>query len=148
MYSLLLMNLFPLKLNNSSAPLRIPLFSSSIKAGFPSPAADYIEKTLDFNEYLVKRPAATFCFRVSGDSMINAGIYNDDILVVDRSLQARNNDIVIAVLDNELTVKRLVTSGSRPLLLPENDKYEPIQISDLSSFEVWGVVTFVIHKAV
>lgn len=124
----------------------VPVFQSRIKAGFPSPADDYIEKTLDFNELLVKRPAATFCMRVSGDSMINAGIIEGDILVVDRSIRPKNNQIVIAVLDGELTVKRLLTGPDGPTLMAENEEYPPLKINALQSFEVWGVVTFIIHK--
>lgn len=124
----------------------IPLFESRIKAGFPSPADDYIEKTLDFNEYLVRRPAATFCLRVSGDSMINAGIFAGDILVVDRSLPPRHGSIVVAVLEGEMTVKRLRLTGKYPVLMPENENYPSIPVYATSELQIWGVVTFVIHR--
>ena len=130
---------------NTHTP-HIPLFLSAVKAGFPSPADDYIEKTLDFNEYLVRRPAATFCLRVSGNSMTGAGIHHGDILVVDRSVRPSNGQVVIAILDGELTVKRLDTSSSRPVLRPENSAYAPIEVPPGSSFEIWGTVLYSIHS--
>lgn len=126
--------------------LLLPLFQSVVPAGFPSPADDYLDKKLDLNEYLVKHPAATFFVRVSGDSMIEAGIHNGDILIVDRSLPALDGRIIIAILDGELTVKRLRKKGQQVTLVPENDLYEPIEINEFNDFEVWGVVTNVIHK--
>lgn len=122
-----------------------PLFSSKVAAGFPSPADDYIEAKLDLNQYLVKRPAATFFVRVEGESMIKAGIHPDDILVVDRSVKPTHGKIVIAVLNGELTVKRLKIAGQAITLLPENDRYSPIPITEEMNFTVWGVVTNVIH---
>jgi DNA polymerase V len=125
---------------------RIPLFISTIRAGFPSPAEDYIEKTLDFNELLVRHPVATFCLRVSGDSMIGAGIHDGDLLIVDRALTPSDNRIVIAMVNGELTVKRLRKKGSSVSLHAENPAYKPIDIRPDSDFEVWGVVTNVIHQ--
>ena len=130
----------------STETARIPLFLSTVKAGFPSPAEDYIEHTLDFNELLVRRPAATFCLRVSGDSMTGAGIFHGDILVVDRSVRPANGQIVIAALDGELTVKRLDSSGPRPVLRAENAGYPPIEVKPGSSFEIWGTVLFSIRS--
>ena len=124
----------------------LPIFMTSIEAGFPSPADDYIEGSLDLNQHLIKHPAATFFVRVSGESMINAGIFPGDILVVDRSLEAVDKKIVIAVLDGELTVKRLRIRSGNPSLEPENDRYAPIEIKPDMAFEIWGVVTNVIHK--
>ena len=115
-------------------------------AGFPSPADDYIEGSLDLNHHLIKHPAATFFVRVSGESMINAGIYPGDILIVDRSLEAVDKKIVIAVLNGELTFKRLRIRCGNPVLEPENDTYKPIEITPDMAFEIWGVVTNVIHK--
>lgn len=122
-----------------------PFASGSVSAGFPSPADDYIDGKLDLNEYLVKHPAATFFVRAIGESMIGAGIHPGDILIVDRSLEAANNRVIIAVLNGELTVKRFHESGGRLYLLPENDRYEPIALTKDTDFEVWGVVTSVIH---
>lgn len=127
-------------------PLPLPLYGSRVSAGFPSPADDYLEDTLDLNEHLITHPAATFMVRVSGDSMLGAGIHPGDILVVDRSLEATDGRIVIAVLDGELTVKRLSLRGKNVRLLPENPEYTPIIIREAQDFSVWGVVTSVIHK--
>ena len=126
--------------------LLLSLFLSRISAGFPSPADDYIEKDLDLNEYLIKHPAATFFVRVEGDSMINAGIHNGDILIIDRSLEAADKKIIIAVLNGELTVKRIRIKGDKIYLIPENDEYEPIAVTEEMEFEVWGVVAHAIHK--
>nr|WP_245597850.1 translesion error-prone DNA polymerase V autoproteolytic subunit [Marinospirillum insulare] len=125
--------------------LAIPLFSDAISAGFPSPAQDYIEQTLDLNELCIKHPAATFFVRVEGDSMINAGIFPNDILVVDRSIQAVQGDIVVASLYGEFTVKELVL-GANPCLLPHNPAYLPISIPEGSDMEIFGVVTNVVRN--
>ena len=123
---------------------KIPLFLSSVSAGFPSPAQDYVEKTLDLNELLIQRPAATYFVRAEGDSMIGAGIHSGDILIVDRSLTAKEGDIVIAAVEGELTVKQLQL---KPVcrLLPRNNAYRPITIAEGSDLELFGVVTNVIH---
>lgn len=126
--------------------LELPQFSTSVSAGFPSPADGLIEKSLDLNDYVIKNPPATFFVRVSGDSMQKAGIFDGDVLVVDRSLDAKNNDIVIAILDSEFTVKRLRIEGEKVWLMPENEKYKDIEISDGMDLIIWGVVTNVVHK--
>ena len=124
---------------------RIPLYSEGVSAGFPSPAQDYVEKTLDLNELCIRRPAATFFVRVDGDSMMEAGIFNNDILVVDRSITARHDDIVIACINNEMTVKQLQL---RPYvaLLPRNARYQPIRIQADEELEIFGVVSSVIRQ--
>ncbi len=122
-----------------------PIFFSRVQAGFPSPADDYVEGRLDLNAHLVRHPAATFFVRVAGDSMINAGIRPDDILVVDRSLDAADRRVVIAVIDGELTVKRLRMQNGRISLMAENPDYPDIEIQPSMAFEIWGVVTHVIH---
>jgi DNA polymerase V len=126
----------------------LPIFLESVSAGFPSPADDYIEGKLDLNDYLVKHPSATFFVRVTGDSMINAGIYSGDILVVDRSLEPKDGNVIIAVVDGELLVKRMKFEGNQLFLYPENNKFEPIEITSQMNFEVWGVVTNVIHSLI
>lgn len=126
--------------------IALPLYVSGLRAGFPSPADDYIEKKLDLNEYLVKHPAATFYVRVEGDSMIGAGIISGDILVVDRALEPVHNKIVVAIVDGEFTVKRLLLKDKKVILAPENDAYDVIEIHDGMEFAVWGVVTSVIHE--
>ena len=130
---------------DQSTELKLPLFSSRVPAGFPSPGDDYIDQTLDLNE-LVKHPSDTYLVKVEGDSMINAGIYDGDILVVDRAVEADNNKVVVANLDGELTVKRLSIKGTSVLLMPDNPKYDPIEIRPLSDFRIMGVVSFVIHR--
>jgi DNA polymerase V len=125
---------------------KIPLFSSKVAAGFPSPAEDYIEDNLDLNEHLIKHPAATFLVRVSGTSMINAGIFENDILIVDRSLSPVSGKIVIAAVDGQLTVKRLHKDKTgQVLLMPENPTFPPIPVDDKNNVYIWGVVTNVIH---
>lgn len=127
----------------SEAPL--PVFIARITAGFPSPAADYEEGKLDLNKHLVKNPAATFFVRVAGDSMLGAGIHDGDLLIVDRAKEPKNGSVIIAVLDGQLTVKRLRIRRGKYSLEPENDNYPVQPITEGMEFEVWGVVTNVIH---
>lgn len=131
------------------APLQrqvlLPLFTGKVAAGFPSPADDYIEKTLDLNELLVKKPAATFFARAQGESMLGAGIHHNDILVVDRSIEPVPGKIVICALNGELTVKRLEHDGEQWKLKAENPAYPDIAIHEELEMVVWGVVTNVIH---
>lgn len=122
------------------------LFMVPVAAGFPSPAEDYIEDKLDLNQYLIRHPAATFFVRASGDSMIGAGIHSNDLLVVDRAIEPIEGSVVIAVVDGELTVKRLQRKGERLLLLAENVNYHPLEINEHTEFQIWGVVTNVIHS--
>ena len=124
-----------------------PLYASTVRAGFPSPADDYIEDRLDLNTHLVKHQAATFFVIASGDSMQNAGIHSGDLLVVDKSIQAANGHIVIAAVNGELTVKRLSQHKERVQLMPENDNYQPIDITEEMDIVIWGVVTYIIHQA-
>lgn len=125
-----------------------PLYSTKVSAGFPSPADSDIECKLDLNNYLIKHPAATFFLRVSGDSMKNAGIQSGDILIVDKSLEPSDGKIVIAAIDGELTVKRLVKKAGSVQLVPENNQYPIINLKDTQDLLIWGVVTHVIHEAV
>ena len=134
----------PVVLNPAALPL--PLYTSRIAAGFPSPADDHLEAPLDLNEHLVKHPAATFVVKVEGDSMTGAGIYAGDLLVEDRSLEAKSGSIVVAVVNGELTVKRLWMRNRRVRLVPENPAYKPIEIGDFSELVVWGVVAHVIRS--
>lgn len=124
---------------------KLPLYTSCVSAGFPSPADDHTESALDLNEYLIQHPTATFFVRVSGESMINAGIHPNDILIVDRSIETVSGKIVIAVLNGELTVKRYLLKGSGIILMPENENFSPIQVQESDEFSIWGVVTSVIH---
>ncbi len=124
----------------------LPLSGEAVPAGFPSPAEEYMETPLDLNEYVAPRPEATFFVRASGDSMIGAGIFHDDILVVDRSQQPKPGNVVIAFVDGEFTVKRLVKCGDGLALAPENPEFSPILLTPETDFEVWGVVRHVVHK--
>lgn len=124
-----------------------PLYSCHVRAGFPSPADDYIETHLDLNAHLVKHPAATFFVIAEGDSMKEAGIQSGDMLIVDKSLPAVHGKIVIAAIDGELTVKRLSRAAGCVQLLPENSLYPPIDITNEQELVIWGVVTHVIHTA-
>ena len=126
--------------------LDIPFYQSNVSAGFPSPAEDFMELDLNLQEYLVQHPSATFCVKVTGDSMQNAGIFSGDVMVVDRALEPKNKTIVLAVLDGEFTVKRIHKKGDLLFLNPENDNFKPIEITQEMNFKVWGVVTHIIHK--
>ena len=125
---------------------QLPLYASEVQAGFPSPADDYIEGKLDLNKYLVKHPTATFFVKAAGESMLNAGIHPGDILVVDRSLEAKHGKIIIAAIDGQLTVKRLYKNERGTYLMPENDNFKPIKIEDGNEIVIWGVVTNVLHQ--
>jgi DNA polymerase V len=123
-----------------------PLFLSAVAAGFPSPAEDYVDRKLDLHEHLVKNQAATFFLRAAGDSMIHAGIQDGDLLVVDRSVDAANGSVVIAAVNGELTVKYLARRKGRVLLVPANEEYPEIDITEQEDTVIWGVVTYAIHK--
>jgi DNA polymerase V len=125
--------------------LDIQLFSDAVPAGFPSPATDYCERKLDLNELCIQHPAATYFVRAQGDSMIDAGIFPGDVIVVDRSISASHGDIVIASFNGELTVKRFETSPSTRLV-PMNSQYNPLDIPEEADLEIFGVATNVIHS--
>ena len=124
----------------------IPLYDYRVSAGFPSPADDHLEKNLDLNEYLINNPNSTFFVRVQGESMLGSGINSDDILIVDRSLEASSGKIIIAVLYGELTVKRLRFSKNEIWLDADNEKFDSIKITEEMNFHIWGIATNVIHK--
>ena len=117
-----------------------------ISAGFPSPAEDFTELSISLDKHLIQNPAATFMAYANGNSMVQAGIHHGDILIIDRSLDARNSDIIIAVLHGEFTVKQLSIVQGILFLVPKNPQYSPIKISDDMNFEIWGVVTCSIRK--
>ena len=124
---------------------KMPMFTEAVAAGFPSPATDYCESRLDLNDFCVKHPAATYFVRAQGDSMIEAGIFPGDVLVVDRSLTAKHGDIVIAEFNGELTVKKLETKPQLRLV-PMNGKYRPVDIPEGTDIEIFGVATTVVHS--
>lgn len=121
-------------------------FDTGISAGFPSPANDFKEQRLSLDKELIKNKEATFFARVSGQSMINAGLDDNDLLVIDRSLNPEHNKIAVCFLDGEFTVKRLKVEGTSVWLQPENPDYEPILVTEENHFVIWGIVTNVIKK--
>lgn len=134
-----------LELIDSESIINIPLFLDRVPAGFPSPAADYMEERINLNSTLIKHPDSTYMLRVEGNSMIDANINDGDVVIVDSALAAKDGDIVIASVDGEFTVKRL--KSHPPMLMPMNPDFQPIIIGDAQDLQIFGVVTFIIHKA-
>jgi DNA polymerase V len=128
--------------------IAVPYFEVGVAAGEPSYVSEYFESTINLNKELIKNPKATFCCRVNGQSMIDAGINDGDLLIVDRELKPNNNNIVLAVINGDYTVKRLYKSGDELFLQPENINYSPIKITQFMDFRIWGVVTGVIKKLI
>jgi len=126
--------------------LTLPLYAHRVPAGFPSPADDYVEAHLDLNEFLVAHREATFFVKVKGYSMTGAGIHEGDMLVVDRAIEPTSGKIIIAVVDGELTVKRLGFRHGRPVLRAENPRFKDIELQDAQELQCWGVVTSCIRK--
>jgi DNA polymerase V len=141
---IVLADLISIKLVIPSTQMLIPYALEKINAGFPSPAQDYIDKALDLNEHLIKNETATFIVKVASLSMLNAGIDIDDELIVDRSLDAKHGDIVVALIDNDFTVKRLMIEESSKWLKAENPEYKNIYLSEEQELIIWGVVTCII----
>jgi len=129
-----------------AARYAVPFVLSRLHAGFPSPADDYAENGLSLDSLVIQHPEATFYIRVSGDSMQDAGISEGNILVVDRAVPALHNAIIVALLDGEFTVKRLHLAGDAITLMPANQRYQPIHITDEMDFQVWGVITYCLRK--
>ncbi len=118
----------------------LPLYSSRPSAGFPAPGDDQVERVLDINDLVVKHPSSTFFVRVEGDSMVGAGIFSGDVLVIDRSVNPSDGKIVVAAINGEMVVKRLSVSGEQQLLVSENEEYTPIVIGEDEDCTIWGVV--------
>ncbi len=131
-------------LPNLDGDLKIPIVTEGVSAGFPSPAADFMENSIDLNKELSKNPLATFYIKVKGNSMIDAGINDKDVLVVDRSLEPQNNKIAICFIDGEFTVKRIHLDKDGLYLMPENKNYQPIKVTEENQLLIWGIVTYVI----
>lgn len=129
-------------------PIHLPLYGHKVAAGFPSPADDYIEGCLSLDEHLIQHKHSTFFVRAKGNSMVGAGIFDGDLLVVDKSLDPSSGDIVIAVIDSELTVKRFIRRGEKVILKPENAKYKEVELKEGQELQVWGVVTSSVKKFV
>ena len=126
--------------------VRIPYIKEGVSAGFPSPATDFLGNDIDLNKELCKNPLATFYIKVKGNSMINAGISDKDILIVDRSLEPQNNKIAVCFIDGEFTVKRIKTEDDCLYLMPENINYQPIKVTEENELVIWGMVTYVIKS--
>ncbi|HIA60581.1 MAG TPA: translesion error-prone DNA polymerase V autoproteolytic subunit, partial [Pelagibacterales bacterium] len=126
--------------------INTPVFLDKVSAGFPSPATDYMENKLDLNEYLIRHPAATFIVKASGSSMVNADIYSGDLLIVDRSVTPKSNNIVIASIFGDLTVKKLKKKEKSFFLISANDEYPSIEVKEEMECFIWGVVTYIIHE--
>ncbi|MDE6197874.1 MAG: translesion error-prone DNA polymerase V autoproteolytic subunit [Muribaculaceae bacterium] len=131
---------------DTSSSVELPYADGGIQAGFPSPAQDYINEYIDLNREIVRHPASTFYGRVSGDSMIDEGIEEGDILVIDRSLEPDDGDLAVCCLDGEFTLKRIKLSAGTVWLIPSNETFDPILVTPDHRFEVWGVVTHTIKN--
>ena len=129
-----------------SEELRLPLVDAFISAGFPSPADDYLEAKLDLNQLLIQNPSSTFFARVRGNSMLDAGIHDGDILIIDKSLEPKQTSVLICFIDGEFTVKKVMRANGDFYLMPQNKEFEPIKVNKNSDFRLWGVVTYCIHK--
>ena len=126
--------------------LDVQYVSVPVNAGFPSPADDYIEDTIDLPKMLVKNPSSTYVLRVKGQSMQDAGIFDKSIIVVDASLEPLNGDIAVCIIDGDFTLKRISKVRDKLYLLPENKDFKPIEVKEGSNFEVWGILTWVLNQ--
>ncbi len=131
---------------NTETELALPILPFGVSAGFPSPALDFEDLSIDLNKYLIERPASTFFVRVEGQSMKDAGIHDGDLLVIDKSIEPTNGKIAVCYLDGEFTLKRIKLTKEGLWLMPENDKYPPIQVNPENTLTIWGIVTYVIKK--
>lgn len=131
---------------DTSSSLHLQFADEGIKAGFPSPAQDYLEQAIDLNKELIRHPASTFYGRVVGDSMRDEGIEEGDILVIDKSLELLNDDLAVCYIDGEFTVKRVRLEPDAAWLVPSNSNYPPIKVTKDNEFMVWGIVTYTIKK--
>lgn len=139
-------HLMPVRLADNPTSFKVPLFGHTVRAGFPSPADDYVADTLDLNDHLMPRKEASYLIRAKGESMVEAGIHDGDILVVDKSITAADGCVVIALLDGQFTVKTLEKKRGKIRLMPANPEFQPIELKDEQELQIWGVVTNVIHS--
>ena len=131
---------------NTEGSLEMPYISSGIKAGFPSPAADFDGSRISIDQIVVKNAVATFYAKANGHSMTGAGIDDGDILVIDKSIEPQDGKIAVCFIDGEFTVKRIKVQENSLLLLPENKLFEPIEVTQENDFIIWGIVTYVVKK--
>ena len=132
--------------DSTTKRFKIPLLNDSVSAGFPSPADDYTDENIDLNEHLISNPFSTFFLRVKGDSMINAGIKDKDLIIVDKSLTAKPGNIIIAMIDGEFTIKRLSIKNDELYLKAENNNYPDFRFKNHIDVQIWGVVIYSIHS--
>ena len=132
---------------DTSTYMPMPYAGQGIQAGFPSPAQDYISETIDLNRELIRHPSATFYGRVSGDSMIEEGIEEGDIIVIDRAIEPRDGDLAVCCVDGDFTLKHIKIEGDHAWLIPANESFDPILVTGENKFSIWGVVTYTIKKA-
>lgn len=138
---------FKMFVPDTSSKIDLPFLESLIPAGFPSPADDYMEMSLDLNEKLIRNPSSTFFAQISGSSMINSGIYDGDIVIIDKSLHPKDDSILVCIIDGEFTLKRFKKIDEESAyLMPDNPEFDPIKITKHNNFMIWGVVTYTIHK--
>lgn len=133
-------------LPNTDTELALPFVESGISAGFPSPALDFVDVSIDLNKHLIKHPSATFYGRVKGESLKDAGINNGDLLIIDKSLEPVNGKIAVCYIDGEFTAKRIKKTKDELWLMPENEAYSPIKIEEENDLIIWGIVTHVIKN--
>lgn len=132
--------------SDTSTDLSLPIADDGIRAGFPSPAQDFMDLAIDLNKELVRHPASTFYGRVKGDSMLDAGVNDGDILVIDKSLDPKDGDMAVCYIDGEFTIKYIKIEKDIIWLVPANDKYDPLKVTAGNDFLIWGIVTYSIKK--
>lgn len=132
--------------SDTSSAIELPYADEGIKAGFPSPAQDFINESIDLNRELIDHPAATFYGKVVGNSMIKEGIEEGDVLIIDRSIEPYNKDLAVCCIDGDFTLKRIQIESDKVWLIPSNELYDPILVTPENQFSIWGVVTYVIKK--
>ena len=137
------LDIFPVSVDTV---LEIPVVSTAISAGFPSPALDFIDLSIDMNKHLIKRPSSTFYGRVKGQSMKDVGITDGDLLVIDKSITPKNDQIAVCYVDGEFTIKKIKLEQDVCWLIPANDAYQPIRVTSQNDFLIWGIVTHVIKE--
>ena len=132
-------------INNETKAI-LPLIEAGVSAGFPSPAADFLDASIDLNKYLIKKESTTFIAVTEGFSMIGAGIGHKDLLIIDKSLEPKDGKIAVCVIDGEFILKRLKVAVDGVWLMPENDKFKPLKVTEFNNFEIWGMVTYSIQQ--
>jgi DNA polymerase V len=131
---------------STDSALQLPLVEGGISAGFPSPASDFMDASIDLNTHLIRNPSATFIAVVNGFSMQGAGIYHKDMLIIDKSIEPADGKIAVCVINGEFTLKRLRVTNEGIFLMPENETYSPVKITEFHDFEIWGIVTYSIKS--